>query len=91
MYARKHGWKGQVNSGYRSYADQKRIYNSGVRPAAKPGTSNHEGTEFPRGAIDVSEAQQLSRILLKSPWARKLIYAGTKDPVHFSRPHNGNY
>jgi hypothetical protein len=44
VYARNHGWKGQVNSGYRSFADQTRIYNSGVRPAAKPGTSNHGGS-----------------------------------------------
>lgn len=88
-YARQHGWKGQVNSGYRSFADQTRIYNSGVRPAAKPGTSNHEGTEFPRGAVDVSDAETLSRILRrkKSP----LIFAGAKDPVHFSHPHGGSY
>jgi hypothetical protein len=91
VYARQHGWKGTINSGYRSFADQTRIWNSGVRPAARPGTSNHEGAEFPRGAVDVSDAQTLSNILLRSPWARKLIYAGTKDPVHFSHPHNGSY
>jgi hypothetical protein len=90
-YARQHGWKGQVNSGYRSFADQTRIYNSGVRPAAKPGTSNHEGAEFPRGAVDVSAAEQLSRILARSPWRKKLQWAGAKDPVHFSYPHNGSY
>jgi hypothetical protein len=90
-YARAHGWKGTVTSGYRSYADQQRIYNSGVRPAAKPGTSNHEGADFPRGAIDATDAAQLSAILRASPYASKLIYAGTKDPVHFSHPHNGAY
>jgi hypothetical protein len=90
-YARQQGWKGTVNSGFRSLADQTRIYNSGVRPAAKPGTSNHEGADFPRGAVDVSDAQTLSRILRASPWARKLVYAGTKDPVHFSHPHGGSY
>lgn len=90
-YARKHGWTGKVNSGYRSFADQTRIYNSGVRPAAKPGTSNHEGTAFPRGAIDVSDAAQLSAILQASPFAKKLVYAGAKDPVHFSHPHGGSY
>jgi hypothetical protein len=91
VYARKQGWKGQVNSGYRSFEEQTRIYNSGVRPAAKPGTSNHEGSDFPRGAVDVSDAAQLSSILRASPWARKLVYAGTKDPVHFSHPHGGSY
>lgn len=90
-YARKHGWQGKVNSGYRSFADQTRIYNSGVRPAARPGTSNHEGTDFPRGAVDVSNAPQLASILAKSPYAGKLQWAGAKDPVHFSHPHGGSY
>jgi hypothetical protein len=76
VYARNHGWKGQVNSGYRSFADQTRIYNSGVRPAAKPGTSNHEGTDFPRGAVDVSDAQTLARILARSPYGKRLKWAG---------------
>lgn len=90
-YARKHGWKGSVTSGFRSFADQTRIYNSGVRPAAKPGTSNHEGAEFPRGAVDVSDAAQLSAILQKSPYGKLLQWAGPKDPVHFSHPHDGSY
>jgi hypothetical protein len=90
-YARQQGWKGTVNSGFRSLADQTRIYNSGVRPAAKPGTSNHEGADYPRGAVDVSDAQQLSRILANSPWRKRLQWAGAKDPVHFSHPHNGSY
>jgi hypothetical protein len=87
--ARRAGWKGTVTSGYRSFAEQTRIYNSGVRPAAKPGTSNHEGTDFPRGAVDVSDAEQLAQILrrLKAP----LQWAGSKDPVHFSHPHGGSY
>lgn len=91
VFARKHGWKGSITSGYRSFADQTRIYNSGVRPAAKPGSSNHEGSDFPRGAIDVSDAATLDRILRRYPGKRKLIYAGSKDPVHFSFPHNGSY
>lgn len=90
-YAREHGWKGTVTSGFRSYADQQRIYNSGVRPAAKPGTSNHEGSRYPLGAVDVTDASTLSRILQSSPYGRKLVWAGAKDPVHFSHPHNGGY
>lgn len=90
-YARSQGWKGDVSSGYRSKAEQERIYNSGVRPAAVPGTSNHEGQAFPRGAVDVTEAAQLSKILEHSPYAKALVYAGSKDPVHFSHPHNGSY
>jgi hypothetical protein len=90
-YARSQGWKGSVNSGFRSFADQTRIWNSGVRPAAKPGTSNHEGSDFPRGAVDVSDAAQLSAILRKSKYRNLLVWAGAKDPVHFSHPHNGSY
>lgn len=91
QYAREHGWKGAVNSGFRSLEDQTRIYNSGVRPAAKPGTSNHENPNFPGGAVDVSDAEQLSQILANSPYKKKLVWAGSKDPVHFSFPHNGSY
>ena len=39
-FARGHGWGGSVISGFRTYADQLRIWNSGVRPAARPGTSS---------------------------------------------------
>ena len=91
QWARGHGWAGSVTSGWRSYAEQKRIYDSGVRPAAVPGTSNHEGSAFPRGAVDVSDAEQLSSILLHSPYASTLIWAGSKDKVHFSHPHGGSY
>lgn len=91
QYARSQGWKGQVNSGFRSFEEQTRIYNSGVRPAAKPGQSNHEGSDWPRGAVDVSDAAQLSAILRKSKFAKKLVWAGSKDPVHFSHPHGGSY
>jgi len=90
-YARAHGWTGSVNSGFRSFADQTRIYNSGVRPAAKPGTSNHEGADFPRGAVDVSNAAQLAAILRRSKYRNLLVWAGSKDPVHFSHPHGGSY
>jgi hypothetical protein len=90
-YAKQHGWTGSVNSGYRSYADQKRIYDSGVRPAAVPGTSRHESDAFPGGAVDVSNAQQLSQILLRSPYAKVLQWAGARDPVHFSHQFGGSY
>jgi hypothetical protein len=91
QYARAHGWKGKVSSGWRSFAEQTRIYNSGVRPAAKPGTSNHEGDEFPRGAVDVTQAAELDKILRAKPGGSPLKWAGTKDPVHFSHPHDGSY
>lgn len=84
-------WKGAVDSGFRTKAEQTSIYASGVRPAAKPGTSNHEGYVFPRGAVDVSDASGLNRALKKVPGGSVLVWAGSKDPVHFSHPHNGSY
>lgn len=88
--ARAAGWTGTVSSGYRSVAEQRRIYNSGVRPAAKPGQSNHNFTAFPGGAVDVTNAQQLAAVL-KKLGVTKLQWAGGKDPVHFSHPHGGGY
>src|SRR5439155_26612583 len=90
-WARANGWKGTVTSGYRSVAEQARIYNSGVRPAAKPGQSNHNFTAFPGGAVDVTNPAQLAQILARKPGGSKLVWAGAKDPVHFSNPHAGGY
>lgn len=90
-WARQRGWHGTVESGYRSYAEQAAIYASGVRPAALPGTSNHEQTKFPGGAVDVTDASTLSSVLMRGPYGSTLIWAGAKDPVHFSHPHDGHY
>jgi hypothetical protein len=86
-----------VSSGWRSDAEQVAIYESGVRPAAVPKAlggsgSNHEGTAYPAGAVDISPgAEALDAWLEHSRWANTLIYAGAKDPVHFSHPHGGGY
>jgi hypothetical protein len=85
--ARQLGWHGRVLSGYRSYADQVRIHNSGVFSAA-PGTSNHEGcagrTSGPgNGAVDVSDYVAFGRAMaqLGYPLRNSL---GSVDPGHFS-------
>lgn len=94
-YARAKGWKGTVTSGYRSDAEQTRIYRSGVRPAAVPKSlggdgSKHSETNFLGGAVDVSDAATLNRILRAKH--SRLKYAGAKDPVHFSVPNpDGSY
>lgn len=90
-YGRAHGWKGTVSSGFRTYQKQVELWNSGVKPVAKPGTSNHEGAIYPRGAVDVTDAAGLSAALAGSKYEKVLIWAGSKDPVHFSHPHNGAY
>lgn len=89
-YGRAHGWRGALNQGFRTYAEEVSIWNSGTRPAARPGTSNHGKKNFPGGAVDVEEAEKLAHILSQIPNAL-LIWAGSKDPVHFSYPHNGSY
>lgn len=96
QYAYNHGWRGSVESGYRSDAEQTAIYKSGVRPAAVPRSmggsgSNHEGNRFPAGAVDIVDAAGLAKVLEGSPYAKTLVYAGSKDPVHFSHPHDGGY
>lgn len=92
-YARAHGWRGNVTSGYRSVAEQAMLKRTGAgnNPVADPGKSNHNFTDFPSGAVDVTMAPQLSAILLRSPYASTLVWAGAKDPVHFSHPHDGGY
>lgn len=92
-YARKHGWKGSVTSGFRSYAKQQYLYSHPQGyPVAKPGTSKHEGSQYPKGAVDVSNAAQLASIIGRSPYRGKLVWAGSKDAVHFSHPGaNGSY
>lgn len=99
--ARQDGVQFTLSSGWRSDEEQVRIWNSGVRPAAKPkalggGGSNHSEENFPGGAVDVNAkdggAARLAAWLAKHPKYNKLlVYAGSKDPVHFSHPHNGSY
>jgi 3D (Asp-Asp-Asp) domain-containing protein len=84
-------WSGTVTSGFRSRAEQTRIWNSGVRPAARPGSLNHEGSTYPRGAVDVTQASMLAQVLRGKPGPHLLQFAGAKDPVHFSHPHGGSY
>lgn len=91
-YARAHGWKGSVTSGFRSYAKQQYLYSHPQGyPVAKPGTSKHEGSQYPKGAVDVSSAAQLAQILRNSPYRGKLVWAGSKDAVHYSHPQGGSY
>jgi hypothetical protein len=89
-----------LSSGWRSDQEQTRIYQSGVRPAALPqslggGGSNHEFKAFPGGAVDVDNtdggATRLAAWLARSKYRKLLVYAGPKDPVHFSHPHGGSY
>jgi hypothetical protein len=95
-YARAHGWKGTVASGLRTRSEQAQLYadfKAGRRagPVAAPGTSRHEGANYPYGAVDVSDAAQLNAILQNSPYRKRLQWAGARDPVHFSHQFGGAY
>ena len=89
-WARNHGWTGSLSSGYRSKADQERVCATGVKPCATPGTSNHEGKVYPKGAADVTQEAQLDQVLSKKP-GRRLKWTGKSigDNVHFSSGLNG--
>lgn len=88
-FARKSGWGGSVSSGFRSYAEQAALYAnraSNPNPVAPPGSSNHEGSKYPRGAVDVSDHGGLNAKVNDSagPAPGKLKWFGPGDPVHFS-------
>jgi hypothetical protein len=62
LAARHHGWTGHVASGVRTYAEQVQACihvcgnpNGCPGRCAKPGTSNHRGTRYPLGAVDVDD------------------------------------
>lgn len=80
-----HGWSGTVTSGYRTYAEQLAINMRGEF-SAPAGRSNHETTEYPGGAVDVTNSGQLIAVLAGYPGPQKLIggMLGPIDPVHFS-------
>lgn len=85
--ARASGVAFNVSSGFRSFAEQTRLWNQlGRDPAivARPGTSNHEGSAYPRGAVDISPGWQA----LASWLARRNLplhhYGNPRDPYHFS-------
>jgi hypothetical protein len=86
--ARKNGWKGSINSGYRSEADQARVCSTGVQPCAAPGESNHQGKAYPGCAVDVSDPEGLAAAL---PPGSPLKWTGRSigDDVHFSSGKRG--
>lgn len=68
-----------VNSGFRSFADQQRLYNNRANnpyPVAKPGTSAHE-TGL---ALDIQNYEKARPFLEKHGFS----WYGVKDPVHFT-------
>ncbi len=84
-WASQHGWSGTVTSGYRDYSQQAAINASGAF-SAPAGKSNHETTQYPGGAVDVTDPAQLIQVLQGYSGPYKLIggVLGPADPEHFS-------
>ena len=84
-WASQHGWTGTVTSGYRDYQQQAAINASGAF-SAPAGKSNHETTQYPGGAVDVTNPSQLIEVLKGYAGPYKLVggVLGAVDPEHFS-------
>ena len=84
-WASQHGWTGSVTSGYRDYQQQSAINASGAY-SAPAGKSNHETTQYPGGAVDVTNPAQLIQVLKGYTGPYKLVggVLGAVDPEHFS-------
>jgi hypothetical protein len=94
-WAREHGWTGHVESGFRSCEHQKAVAaqfaaSKGMTVAQVypngPCASNHVGMEHPRGAVDVTNPEQLNDVLRNNPNQPPLVWGGPviNDRVHFS-------
>jgi hypothetical protein len=85
QWAYQHGWTGYVTSGYRTYAEQAALNSAGLF-SAPAGSSNHESTAYPGGAVDVTNPSQLIQVLAGYQGPEKLIggVLGPADPEHFS-------
>jgi hypothetical protein len=85
QWASERGWTGTVTSGYRDYSEQASINASGAY-SAPAGKSNHESTQYPGGAVDVTNPGQLIQVLKGYTGPDKLVggVLGPVDPEHFS-------
>ena len=89
-FARRNGWQGTLNSGFRdpAHSEQLCIQMCGAprcegRCAGR--SSNHSGSDSPRGAIDVSDFKRFGELMESCPLKPRIFNAlGDRDPVHFS-------
>ena len=89
-WARKNGWQGTLNSGWRDpvYSEKlcQRICGAPSCPGRCAGrTSNHAGSIKPAGAVDVSDYARFGQLMARCPLQPRIHNAlGAQDPVHFS-------
>lgn len=92
-WARAHGWKGRVVSGWRDPAYSESLcYRMCGRPSCS-GTcagraSNHSGSAKPHGALDVTEYTHFGQLMRYCPYEPKLINRLPRDRVHYSASGN---
>ena len=90
LYARKKGWKGRLNSGYRTPAYSESLCFRMCGAPSCPGrcagrATNHAWKDANRFAVDVSDYVTFGRIMRSAPFSIKIFNAlGARDPVHFS-------
>lgn len=87
-WARHNGWRGHVESGYRNQEQERAAaehYGLEHYSGGDPSGSNHTKINYPGGAVDVTEPEQLNRVL-SAKANRRLTWGGPVigDPVHFS-------
>ncbi len=90
QWARSHGWRGRLVSGYRTPAYSESLcFRMCGRPSC-PGrcagrASNHAHKDKPEGAIDVSDFHTFGQLMRNCPRSPRIFNAlGAQDPVHFS-------
>ena len=91
-WARKHGWRGTVVSGYRTPAYSEHLCYVMCGAPSCPGrcagrATNHAGLDYrrtPTGAIDVSDYINFGRIVANYPGTPKIHNSLPNDRVHFS-------
>jgi hypothetical protein len=90
VWARQHGWKGTLVSGWRDPAYSERLCFAMCGAPSCPGrcagrASNHAGSVKPAGALDVSDYYRFGQLMRECPYSPRIFNAlGAQDPVHFS-------
>ncbi len=93
-WAREHGWKGRLVSGWRDPNYSRSLCLRMCGAPSCPGrcaglSSNHVGSASPRGAVDVTDYVTFGRLMERCPLQPRIYNAlGARDPVHFSATGN---
>ena len=90
-FARKNGWQGRLNSGWRDPAYSESLCYRMCGAPQCPGrcggrSSNHAGKTTSQFAVDVSDYVKFGQLMARkdAPSPRIFNALGAQDPVHFS-------